>query len=616
MAGRAKGKTSKVAAWIIVILLIVGLAGFGATSFNGQLSYVGKVGDTEVGVNRYSRELDQELRAFSAQLGQNLTLSQARQYGVDTAVLQRLLATAALENETIRIGVSVGDEEVRQQVLTSPAFTGISGGFDRESYEFALQRAGLSPAEYEDTMRIDIAGSLLEGAVAGGVKAPGTYGQIILDFIGEQRNFSWIELDRASLTEPLPPANDADIRTYYDANKSEFMLPESRQLTYVWLSPDNVVAQVEVDDTNLREMFENRADEYNQPERRLVERLVFGSAAEAATSAGLIEDGTTTFDDVVVGRGLTLDDIDLGDVTRDALGSAADQVFALTEPGIVGPVETSLGPALFRVNAILSASETPFEDVREALHEEYAADAARRLIDDQISEFDDLLAGGATLEDLAGETGMVLGQIDWTADTSEGIAAYEAFAIAAVQVTKDDFPEITQLDDGGVFALRLNDIVDAHPEPFDLAKADVEAAYERTEALKLLNMVAEALKVEIDGGATISSRGYPVTVETQITRNAFIEGAPATLLSGIFELKEGDSVIVHKVNSVILAKLSSILPPDAADPESEALMASIDNDTAQSMAQDMLLSFTRAIESQAGISINQEALNAVHAQFP
>ena len=89
MAGRAKGKSSRIVVWIILILLIVGLAGFGATSFNGQVRSVGSVGDTEIDINRYSRELNQELQAYSAQLGQNLTLSQARQFGLDTAVLQR-----------------------------------------------------------------------------------------------------------------------------------------------------------------------------------------------------------------------------------------------------------------------------------------------------------------------------------------------------------------------------------------------------------------------------------------------------------------------------------------------------------------------------------------------
>ena len=60
-----------------------------------------------------------------------------------------------------------------------------------------------------------------------------------------------------------------------------------------------------------------------------------------------IRAGEATFEDVVADRGLTLDDTDMGDVTRDALGDAAEAVFALEEPGVTGPVETDLGPCDF-----------------------------------------------------------------------------------------------------------------------------------------------------------------------------------------------------------------------------------------------------------------------------
>lgn len=616
MAGKAKGKSSRIVVWIILILLVVGLAGFGATSFNGQLRSVGKVGDTEISISRYSRELQQELRAISAQAGQNLTLSQARQFGIDQAVLQRLIATAAMENETTRIGLSVGDEEVRKQLLITPAFQGLNGEFDREAYEFTLERAGLTPAGYEETMRADAAASLLEGAVSSGLSAPATYADTILGFVGERRNFSWVELDRAALDEPLPTAAQADIRAYYDANSENFMLPEARRLTYAWLSPDNLTDQIEPDEDALRALYEERDSEYNKPERRLIERLVFGTGTEAQAAFDSIAAGDSSFAEAVTARGLALADVDLGDVTRDALGSAGNAVFALTGPGMVGPVETDLGPALFRVNAILVASETRFEDVRDTLHEEYAADAARRLIANQISELDDLLAGGATLEELADETDMVLGQIDWSVGQSEGIAAYDGFASAALQITPEDFPAISELEDGGVFALRLDDVVAAHPEPFEDASDRVQTAWELSETMTRLTGQGEALKTQLDEGLSISALGLPTTVETQILRSTFIEGAPASLLISVFDLEPGETAVLEGTDTVLVAQLADILPPDTKNPDIIALRDTINGETAQGIGQDVLSAFAKAVQATAGISLDQAALNAVHAQFP
>ena len=65
---------------------------------------------------------------------------------------------------------------------------------------------------------------------------------------------------------------------------------------------------------------------------------------------------------------LTLDDIDLGDVSKSDLGAAGEAVFALASPGIVGPFMSDLGPALFRMNAVLAAQNTTFDAAKPAHH--------------------------------------------------------------------------------------------------------------------------------------------------------------------------------------------------------------------------------------------------------
>ena len=615
MAQRAKGQKSNFVVWGIVILLIVGFAGFGATGLGGRIQSVGSVGDTEISVNRYARELDQELRAFAAQVGRPVSLAEARQFGIDRNVLQRLVSGAALENEVARIGLSVGDTEVRQQVLSSPGFVGLGGDFDREAYEFALEQNGMTPAEYEDVVRVSTARGILETAVLGGLRAPDTYADVILNYVGERRNFSWIELDETTLSTPVPAPDEAELRAHYDANTDDFMLPDTKKLTYVWLAPDTLIDQIEVDQDTLRALYDERDAQFNQPERRLVERLVFATDAQAEAAVAALAGGTT-FDTLVSERGLTLGDVDLGDVSHDDLGDAAEAVFALSEPGIAGPAPTNLGPALFRVNAILAAQSTPFEDVADELRAELAADRARRIVADQIADFDDLLAGGATLEELADETDMVLGQIDWSADTSDGIAAYSGFSQAAQQVVEGDFPEIVELDDGGVFALRLDALTPAHPEPFEDARDTVQDAWHLAQVSARLGDEAELLNGQLENGARIGTLGHPVTVETHVTRAAFIQGAVPALMARVFELDKGDSALVQAEGKVWIIQLREILPPEADNPEAEALATAVAGETAQGIAQDLLASFTRAVEADAGISLNQAALNSIHAQFP
>ena len=149
MAKDRKNPIAKGLVWVVLLLLIVGLAGFGATSFGGSTRVIATVGDTEIDVDRYARALQNELRALERQTGRRVTMAEARQAGIDTIILQRLIATAALEDEAAALGLSVGDAEVARTVQEMAAFQGIDGSFDREAYRFALDNAGLSVSELE-----------------------------------------------------------------------------------------------------------------------------------------------------------------------------------------------------------------------------------------------------------------------------------------------------------------------------------------------------------------------------------------------------------------------------------------------------------------------------------
>jgi peptidyl-prolyl cis-trans isomerase D len=247
---------------------------------------------------------------------------------------------------------------------------------------------------------------------------------------------------------------------------------------------------------------------------------------------------------------------------------------------------------------------------------EYATEAARRQISDEITNVDDLLAGGATLEDVAKETDMKLGQLDWTAGLAEGIAAYEGFSSEAAKITADDFPTVFTLDDGGIYAMRLDELVAPAPEPLDQAHDKVVAAWERAETLKALQAQAQVIQAAVDNGASLSMQGIPVTVETHVTRDQFTEGAPADFMSEVFKLEPGKTAVISGDDKVVVAQLSAILPTDQSTPDALALRKQIDTATQQSLAQDVVDAFVRSLQVQAGISLNQTAINAVHAQFP
>ena len=410
--------------------------------------------------------------------------------------------------------------------------------------------------------------------------------------------------------------SDAQLETYHSDNTDTFRRPETRVISYVWITPEMLAPGVDIAEDLIRAEYDARSDQYNTPERRLVERLVFGTRDEAMAASDRLTAGVISFEDLVSERGLELGDIDLGDVTRSELDAAADAVFALEDNGLTGVVDSALGPAIFRINAILYARTTEYDEVAQALNNELAMDEARGLIADLSAEVDDMLAGGATVEEVAAETELELGTIEYTQGVDQGIAAYGDFHRVATGVNEGDFPEVERLSDGGIFALRLDEIQPSRPLSLAEARDDVATRWRTTQVTDALTTRAEAMAEQIASGATMESFGFDVETRAGVTRQAAPEGLPGSSLAAIFAAAVGETDVLQNGDSVVLLKIDGETPADLADGDVAVQRAAIESEMAQSMARDLFQAYTNALQRDAGISLNQQAINAVHAQFP
>ena len=610
-----KRKGASVFIWVLMAMLIAGVGGFGVTNFGGNITSIGTVGDREIPVNDYARALRQELNAFSAQFGQPVNLPQAQALGLDKQVLQGVITRTALDGEAQRVGVSAGDAVVASQLSAIPAFQGTAGSFDRETYRLALSQNDMNEAGFEATLRNDIARSLIQGAIVGGFTAPAALTDTIAAYAGERRGYSLLRLTEADLPVPLTEPTDVGLTAYYTTNIATFTRPEAKRITYAALLPDALAKDMPVDDQQLRDLYQTKIADYIIPEKRLVERLVYPTDAEAAAAKAKL-DGGATFESLVAERKLTLEDIDLGDVSRAELGAAGDAVFALAGPGVVGPLQSALGPALFRMNAVLAAQETTFDQARDDLAAQMQQDAARRAIADKVEAIDDLLAGGATLEEVAKEQGMVLATTDYAvgADDNDAIAGYTDFRDAAAKLAQGDFAEAVILDDGGVVAMRLDAVVPPTPVPFADVRDKVAVAARADLLASALADHAVTVKSAVEGGAALGSFGI-VSRTAATDRQGFVEGAPETLMPALFEMAPGDVRVIEGPGFTAVVALNSVAPALTEGDDAVALREAIVVQATQGISGDAFTLYTNALTAEAGITLDQSAINAVHAQF-
>jgi peptidyl-prolyl cis-trans isomerase D len=611
---KKKGGRSLVV-WVLVAMLIAGLSGFGVENFGGATAKIGRVGEIEIEANDYAREMQGQINTLTRQFGAPVSMADARSFGIDRQVLAGLVNRAALDNEAARLGLSVGDATVAAELGKISAFQGISGTFDREAYALTLQQNGTNEAAFEASLRRDVARALLAGAVAGGVVSPAPLTDTLVAFAGEKRGFSLLVLDDTALDAPLAAPTPAEVQAHYDANIATYTRPEAKRIEYAALLPETIAATMEVPEDEVQKAYDARLSEFMIPEKRLVERLVYPDEAAALAAKARLDQGTS-FDDLVAERGLSLEDVDLGDVTREELEGAADAVFALTEPGTVGPLPSALGPALYRMNAILAAQETTLDAARPELLQILQTEAAARAIADKVEAIDDALAGGASLQDLSAEFGMTLASTDYAAgaEDNDAITGYTAFRSAADALAEGDFPEAILLEDGGLVAMQLVEILPPSPVPLDKITDKVTEAT-RAEALaRALAAKAAAAKTAVEAGATLESQGT-LTPVAPTDRQATLDVGPAVVLETAFQMQPGEIRVIEDGSFVALLRLDSITAAEVTSEEGQELQDAIRQNLDRSIAEDMAALFTATVGQQAGIALDQAVIDAVNTQL-
>ena len=208
-----------------------------------------------------------------------------------------------------------------------------------------------------------------------------------------------------------------------------------------------------------------------------------------------------------------------------------------------------------------------------------------------------------------------LGSIDWFPAQGEGIGAYDSFHAAATALTLDDFPEIVSLDDGGIFAMRLEEILPPRPAPFEESQENVQANWEAAQTEEVLTAQAEAVRPALEAGESFAEQGLDSIVETDQERGAFVQGTPPAFMPAVFEMEPGEVRIVSGFGAILVVRLDAIHSVEEND-EVAAETTQLSREIGQSVATELFNLFSDDVVLRSGSQINQQALDTVHVNFP
>ncbi len=611
-------KKSGIFVWVIMGFLILGLGGFGLTgAFQATgATKVATVGNEEISVDQYYNALQQDIQRATQQFGQALTLDQARLFGIDQTSLRRQITMAALSNEAANLGLSVGDEAVRQALITNPAFQVFGTGFSEANYDLILQQQNLTRADYEALLRDDQTQNLINSAVSGGVAEQNTAARILMDFIGERRDLIWAELDKTVLNSETETAGEPEIQAYYDANPDLFTTPETRKITYALISPELLMADIEITDEEVQQVFDAQSQASNTPARRIVDRIIFPDLDAANNARARLDAGEASFEDIAAEQGQSPEQTQLGMVVASQIANAvADLIFATDGTGIYGPVQALVGPALFKVNAAIPAVELVFDDVKDDIRTALAQQQAASQIPVMIGDIDDLIAGGASLEELVNETDMQLFTIDYSIDSVEPIASDPVFISEALGADIGEDRDLVELNDGGILVLRVDEIVPARLRTLEESREQATVGATREITVSRIQDYAAELKSQVEAGAdfsaTLAAIGQTPQRETNATRTSPPTGVPPIVALELFDQPIDDVVVYPTETGAIVIQITSISPFDPQSDTGISFLEQANTQMREDVASDLYILFANGIANQTEITINQGLIDSI-----
>ncbi|HSK39546.1 MAG TPA: peptidyl-prolyl cis-trans isomerase, partial [Arenibaculum sp.] len=549
-------------------------------------------------------------------------LDQARQFGMLEAALERLVERSLFTQEAGAMGLAVSDEMVVGQIHAEPAFRNELGNFDPDLFRRVLAANNLSEEAYLALLRGETVRSLLLGSVTRGATAPTALVEDLYRHRAERRVAETVFLPNDAVPEPGMP-DEETLAGYHQDRAVRFTAPEYRALTIASLSAEDLMDEIAVDDEEVEAAFEARREEFRTPERRDLEQVLVQDETVARDIAEAAAAGTP-FTEAAAAAGT--EPLPLSGMTRgDLLPELAETVFSLPEGAVGDPVQSPLGWHVFRILAVVPASERSFEEVRPTIVENLKRDEAADRVFEVANQLDDELAGGATVGQAAQALGLTLVDIPAVdvggntpdAGAVESFPGLPAVLDRAFDLAAGEQSTLIETPEGGYFVVQVNDITPAALRPLDEVRDGVVAAWRAEQRAAAAAEQAEDLAEELRSGRDAAEVAAAAGAQAGRTGPLGREGAerspvPQILVEQLFELQPGEVASAAAEGGQMIVRLAEVQVPDPA--AGEAQVASLRANVEQAITTDIMAQYAGALRQRYDVEVHGGVIDQMYLQ--
>jgi peptidyl-prolyl cis-trans isomerase D len=367
---------------ILLTLIIVVFVLWGMGSIKGKKeTIVATVGGEYITRVEFDRAYHNVLENYKQIFGQQLSPDFLKGLNIKQQVLDQLIDARVKQQEAQKMGLGMGDEELRETVMQNPAFQR-DGQFDSYLYEQFLRNIGSDTATFPALLKRELMDQRLGNLV--GDTAVILSDEEVRDiyFLENAKiNLSFVVLSPQAFARQVT-VTKGDLERYYAEHKEEFRTPAQVKVLYLRFSPAAYLKEVEVSPQEVQEYYALHREQYQRPDRVRIRDILIRVSPDAGPEA--MEKARQKAEKVLTEarRGANFaalarqysDDAsaskggDLGYFSRGEIEPALARVVFALRKGEIGPVvKTGAGFHIVKVEDIQEGKRRTLEEARKEI---------------------------------------------------------------------------------------------------------------------------------------------------------------------------------------------------------------------------------------------------------
>lgn len=554
-----------------------------------------------------------------------------------------LVKNDAMVSEARRLGLSVSDEELRDELHHGQFGQAIYPdgkyiGYEQYS-DLVRSRFSMPVETFENLLKNQLLTQKLESMVTGAAAV--TPGEVLGEFVKQNQK---VKLDYAVITPALVQKqinpSEAELKAYYQIHSAEFTnsIPEKRKARYVVVDLAKLIAQTPVSNSQLVSYYDQHKEDYRQQEEVKASHILVkvepgpdgkvdpkADAAAKAKAEGLLKQlkAGANFAELAKkesdDKGSAINGGSLGFFQRGQMVPEFEKTAFSLQPGQMSDlVKTQYGYHIIRVDDRHTAGIPPLAQVKDKIEPVLKQQNAQQQAE-QLSSQIESEARSQSLDAAAAKHGLEVVTADWfsRSDSLPGVGASREFMDAAFSAQEKSAPQSVPTNSGYVI-FQLTGIKPPATPAFEEAKDRVLSEFKAERSQQLLTQKTQELsdraralhdlkKAAKESNADFKSSDW-LGQNGQAPELGSMTGSPSVA----FSMKVGDisGPLNTGANGVVIQVTDRQEPPSSDLAKSEdQIRDTLLRKKQQDMYQLYLAGLTQRLEKEGKIKKYQERIN-------